>query len=88
MEAKAISDELLSILVCPETKEAVSLISEQDLQKVNELISQGLIIKKSGSKAEEKINAGLIRADRKILYPIVEGIPVMLAEEGLVLNNI
>ena len=88
MEVKAISDELLNILVCPETKQQVSLISDQDLARINSLISEGKLLKKSGAKAEEALIAGLLREDRKVLYPIIEGIPVMLIEESLVVENI
>jgi uncharacterized protein YbaR (Trm112 family) len=31
----------------------------------------------------EKLDGGLLRADRKILYPVREDIPVMLIEEGI-----
>jgi len=36
----------------------------------------------------EKLDGGLIRADRKILYPIREDIPVMLIEEGIPIENL
>jgi uncharacterized protein YbaR (Trm112 family) len=88
MQNQPISQELLSILVCPESKEQVNLASSQILEKINQAISNGRVVKKSGQKAAEAISAGLIRSDNKILYPIVEGIPVMLVEEGLVLEGI
>ncbi len=88
MEAKAISDELLNILVCPETKESVSLLSTSELNRLNTLISEGAILKKSGAKATDNLVAGLIRSDRKILYPVIEGIPVMLNEEALIVEHI
>jgi uncharacterized protein YbaR (Trm112 family) len=32
-----------------------------------------------------RLEAGLVRADGKVLYPIRDGIPVMLVEEGIAL---
>ena len=36
----------------------------------------------------DKLDGGLLRADKKILYPIREDIPVMLIEEGIPLEGI
>ena len=88
MENQPISQELLSILVCPESKEQVNLASDQILEKLNEAIAQGRLLKKSGQKADQSLSAGLLRIDNKVLYPIVEGIPVMLVEEGLVVDGL
>jgi uncharacterized protein len=35
-----------------------------------------------------ELDGGLIRSDRKILYPIRDHIPVMLIEEGIPLDQI
>jgi uncharacterized protein YbaR (Trm112 family) len=35
----------------------------------------------------EPLDGGLIRGDRKMLYPIREDIPVMLIEEGIPLEG-
>jgi uncharacterized protein len=36
----------------------------------------------------ENLDGGLLRADKKILYPVREDIPVMLIEEGIPLEGI
>jgi uncharacterized protein len=38
---------------------------------------------KAGQSVKEPLDGGLLRADKKILYPIREDIPVMLIEEGI-----
>lgn len=35
--------------------------------------------------ARHSLEAGLIREDGQVLYPVVNGIPVLLADEGIVL---
>ncbi len=78
-----VSPELLEILVCPESKQPVSSASEEILAKVNAEISAGRLRNRGGEKVEEAISAGLVREDRKILYPVDDGIPVMLIEESI-----
>ncbi|MEE9167234.1 MAG: hypothetical protein V3U24_07230 [Candidatus Neomarinimicrobiota bacterium] len=78
-----ISQELLDILCCPETKEAVHLISEQESERINAAISSGTVKKRSGETETEKIDTGLLREDGKYLYPIREDIPVMLIDEAI-----
>ncbi len=79
----SIDKELLAILCCPDTKQAVSLAEGALISSLNEKIARGELLNKAGNKVDEKIDGGLIRADRQILYPIRESIPVMLIEEGI-----
>jgi len=87
MSETSISNELLAILVCPETKRPVSLASDSVLSQINSLVSQGKLFKKDGQQVKEKISAALLRDDSKILYPIIDGIPIMLVEEAIALES-
>ncbi|MCX7014782.1 MAG: hypothetical protein NTW86_19910 [Candidatus Sumerlaeota bacterium] len=79
----AVSQELLDILCCPETKEKVSLIDEALLARVNAAIQHGAAKMRNGSPATEPIDGGLLRADGKYLYAIRDDIPVMLIDEAI-----
>lgn len=83
-----IDKDLLAILCCPETKQDVSVAAEAVIGRLNELIMNGALKNKGGQTVSEKLDGGLLRADRKILYPIREDIPVMLIEEGIPLEGI
>lgn len=87
MHKSAISDELLSILVCPEDKSAVTLAPQSILDKVNAEIAAGKLKNRAGETINTKIEAALIRQDQKVIYPIVDGIPVMLVEEAIFIEN-
>lgn len=78
-----IDNELLSILCCPETKEDVTLASGELVAKVNAAIAAGGLKNRGNEAVTEKIDSGLLRADRKYLYPIREDIPIMLIEEAI-----
>ena len=79
--------DLLAILCCPDTKQDVSLADEALIAKLNEAVSRGQLKNKASKPVAEPLDGGLIRADRKMLYPIREDIPVMLIEEGIPLDG-
>lgn len=78
-----VDKELLAILCCPDTKQDVTLADDGLIASLNVRIAKGEVKNKAGHPVSEKLDGGLIRADRKILYPIREDIPVMLIEEGI-----
>ena len=78
-----VSPELVEILVCPETRQPVAVASEDVLSRVNEKISAGSLRNRGGEKVEKAITEGLLREDGKLLYPVDDGIPVMLIEESI-----
>lgn len=79
----AVSEELLEILVCPETKQPVQLASADVLKKLSEDIAAGRVRNRGGETLTEPIEEGLVREDGQILYPVDDGIPVMLIEESI-----
>ncbi len=83
-----IDKELLAILCCPETKQDVALSDAALIGRLNERIAKGELKNKAGQAVTEKLDGGLIRADKQILYPIREDIPVMLIEEGIPLEGL
>jgi len=78
-----VSEELLEILVCPETKQPVKLASTDLLKKLCEDIAAGRVRNRGGETLTEPIEEGLVREDGRILYPVDDGIPVMLIEESI-----
>ncbi len=80
-----VSEELLEILVCPETKQPVALASSELLDRLNSEIEAGRLRNRGGDAVSEAIAEGLVRDDGKILYIVDDGIPVMLIEEAITL---
>ncbi len=79
--------DLLAILCCPDTKLEVSLADDLLVDRLNEAVGRGALKNKANKPVTEMLDGGLIRSDRKILYPIRENIPVMLIEEGIPLDT-
>lgn len=78
-----IDRELLEILCCPETKQPVALIDAAAIDRVNAAIQARTVKNRAGKTVDEKIDGGLLRQDRKYLYPIRESIPIMLEDEAI-----
>jgi uncharacterized protein YbaR (Trm112 family) len=80
--------ELLALLVCPETLKDVSLATPDETARLNEAIRQGRVRTAAGKAMGQPIDGALIRIDRVVAYPIRDGIPVMLAAEGLAIAGL
>jgi uncharacterized protein YbaR (Trm112 family) len=79
----SVNPELIEILVCPETKQPVSLAPADLLASLNERIRAGTLRNRGGAQVEQEIQEALVRQDGRILYPVDDGIPVMLIEESI-----
>ncbi len=85
-----ISQELLKILVCPETKQPLQLIDSVLLKKINDAIKRGKVVNRDGDPVNNELDGGLIREDGKIIYPIISDLPYLRIGDGIELdkNNI
>jgi uncharacterized protein YbaR (Trm112 family) len=81
-----IDNELLEILICPESQQVVSLASAQILEKLNSEIDAGRLRNRGGDVVKNHIMEGLLREDGKILYIIEDSIPVMLIDQSVNLD--
>ena len=82
----AISQELLEILVCPETKQPLTVAPDALVAQLNERIAQGALTNRSGAAVTEAIDSGLVREDGRYLYPVRDDIPIMLIDEAIELD--
>jgi uncharacterized protein YbaR (Trm112 family) len=78
-----VDPQLLEILFCPETRQDVALAPPALVEELNRRVEAGTLRNRAGEAVKEKMEAGLLRADRKVLYPIREDIPIMLIDEAL-----
>ena len=75
--------ELLRIMCCPETHQTIALAEPALIEKLNQQIASGQLQNRAGQPVKEKIDGGLVREDKKFLYPIRANIPVMLIDEAI-----
>jgi len=84
-----ISEDLLKIIACPETKQDLVIAETDIIEKINTLIENGELLNRSKQRVTEKIDGGLIqKEDKKYLYPIRDEIPILLIDESIPLENV
>jgi len=81
-----ISKELIQILRCPESYQTLILASDEFLETQNQKIGKRELKNLAGEIIDKELTAGLLRKDGKILYPIIDEIPVLLIDQGIVLE--
>lgn len=74
---------LLVILRCPVTHKELSLAGGQTLKDVNAAIGEGKLSNRDGRVLGEALSEALITDDGKVLYPVADGIPVLLEGESV-----
>lgn len=79
--------DLLEMLACPETKEPVHVADQALIDRLNEAQKAGTLKNRGGKAVEEPLQEGFIREDKAYLYPVIDGIPVMLIDEAIPLEG-
>ncbi len=83
-----ISSELLAILCCPETKQDLTVADASLIEKINQRIEKRELKNRGGETVAQKVESGLVRADKQYLYAIRGDIPIMLIDEAIPLQNL
>lgn len=78
-----IDGKLLEILCCPVTKTPLTRLTDARLKILNEAISAGEAQYVGGDPVDGPLREGLITEDSKVVYPIVDDIPLLLEEKGI-----
>ena len=74
---------LLAILRCPVTHKGLSLLKKDKLEKLNQAIESGEVVTLEGVALDAPLTEALVTDDGKRLYPVNDGIPVLLESESI-----
>lgn len=75
--------KLLDILVCPATRQPLALLEPAGLEAFNHAIQTAAVRRGDGSAQTEVLREALVTRDRKTVYRIDDGIPVLLVDDAL-----
>ena len=82
-----IQAELLKLLVCPEDHSPLTVASSELIARINAAIARGELKNRAGEALGEPLDAGLVRADNRVLYAVIDEIPMMLVDAGIPLDQ-
>lgn len=75
--------KLLDLLCCPATRQSLALLDAQGLEALNRAIAAGGVKRADDSAQTEALREALLTRDRKTVYRLDDGIPVLLGEEAI-----
>ena len=76
-----IDGRLLEILCCPITRRPLQVLSADTLSRVNAAIAAGEVVNHGGAGVEDSMDNALVTTDGDLIYPVRDGVPVLLEEE-------
>lgn len=79
---------LLDIICCPMTKLPLELLDGERLQQLNAAIDKGEVKNQSSGQVTGVLSEALVTRDGRLVYPIREGIPILLEEESIDWNQL
>jgi len=78
--------KLLTILCCPVTGKGLKIARSDLLAAINAAIDDGKLVNREGSALAEHLAEALVTDDSKLMYPVNDGIPVLLEGESVSLD--
>lgn len=78
-----IAPEFLAMLVCPATRQPLREATAAELAAVQQAVAAGTARNRAGQPVTEALDGGLVAADGSVLYPVRQGIPILLSGEAI-----
>lgn len=79
-----IGDVLLATLRCPESGQRLAIAPAETIAALNARIAAGEVPNRGGHRLTAPLSSGLLREDGALLYPVVDGFPILLIAEAIV----
>lgn len=80
--------KLLAILCCPVTHKGLALARGDVLGSINRAIEAGTLVNRDGTALSQQLAEALVTDDGKTMYPVNDGIPVLLEGESVALDQL
>jgi uncharacterized protein YbaR (Trm112 family) len=80
--------KLLDIVCCPVTHLPLEVLPDATLGRLNTLIRDQKVKNRGDAAVTEPLEEALVTRDGRLAYPVRDGIPVLLEEDGIVLSQV
>lgn len=85
MAAFLIDPTLLTYIVCPETRQKLRLVDDSMLEMLRAQQQSRVLKNRGGHLVAGTLVGALIREDGRVVYPIVDDLPDLVLESGILL---
>jgi uncharacterized protein YbaR (Trm112 family) len=79
---------LLTILRCPISHKGLAVLKKDELARINAAIAAGELVNHEGAAIAKPLTEALITDDGKRIYPVDDGIPVLLEDESISMEQL
>ena len=78
--------EIIEILVCPATHQPLKMASKNDMAKIQKKYQESGLMRVDQKPVEEMPDSLLIRKDKQVAYLVIDQIPNLMVNEGILLT--
>ena len=83
-----LAPDFLKILRCPDDRSTLAEADAETLAALNRAVAEGRLRNRGGEVVQRRLDGGLVRSDGVYLYPIIDGIPVLIVDEGIAMASL
>jgi uncharacterized protein YbaR (Trm112 family) len=84
----ALEPFLLDLVVCPETRQALRVVDDALLTRLNAAVEKDKLKDKAGRTVQPKLQTALARIDGVVAYPVWDDVPRLVVDGGILLEQI
>ena len=83
-----IDEKLLTLIQCPISGQTLAIAADELIATLNEKIAGGSVRDRADQLVQQTLDQGLISEDGARLYPVRGGIPTLIADNAIELNQV
>jgi len=82
-----INTPIIELLQCPITKDSLVSLNPEQIKEINEKINSGSATNIKGAVIDRKVDSGYMNENCQLVYPIEQGIIILLPEMAIVIDD-